>query len=317
MAHHLKLREDGSFTIVQFTDVHWQNGEEADLQSEELMKRILNDERPDLIMFTGDMIHANRCADPRESIRGVVRAAEAAEIPWAAVFGNHDDESDVTRHDLMAVMQEHSFCISEPGPQEIHGVGNFVLDIINPADGLPAASLYGFDSGAYAPARAGGYDWIRRSQIDWYAEHSSARAEKAGFALPSLAFFHIPIPEYKDLWDFHTCYGSKFESVGSPKINSGLFTAFVEMNDVIGTFCGHDHINDYWGDLLGIRLCYGRASGYNTYGREGFPLGARIIRFEPLKRSFDSWIRLVDGTVIGRQEEHSPVYSDREPYIEV
>ncbi len=38
----------------------------------------------------------------------------------------------------------------------------------------------------------------------------------------------------------------------------------------MGTFVGHDHVNDFVGDLYGIRLCYGRATGFNTYGRQGF-----------------------------------------------
>ena len=53
---------------------------------------------------------------------------------------------------------------------------------------------------------------------------------------------------------------------------------------MIGTFVGHDHVNDYQGDLHGIRLCYGRGSGFNTYGRAGFLHGARVIRLREERR---------------------------------
>jgi hypothetical protein len=64
------------------------------------------------------------------------------------------------------------------------------------------------------------------------------------------------------------------------------------MGDVMGTFAGHDHLNDYIGELHGIRLGYGRATGYNTYGKEGFPRGARVIQLFEGERRFDTWIRL-------------------------
>lgn len=301
----LRLRPDGTFKIVQFTDVHWQNGEEEDLRSEKLMERILAAELPDLVFFTGDLIYAKDCTDPRRSLREAVGAVERAQVPWAYVYGNHDVESAVTPEELMAVQQEHLRCLTESGPDHLHGHGNFVLDIFHPGENRLAASLYGFDSGSIAPETLGGYDWIHRNQIEWYVQQSQLRTSGAGEPVPSLAFFHIPLPEYNEVWELHTCYGTKLEAVCSPKINSGMFAAMVEMGDILGTFVGHDHINDYWGELHNIRLCYGRATGYNTYGREGFPRGARIIELKPDSRSFDSWIRLDDGSVIREQEMHS------------
>lgn len=49
------------------------------------------------------------------------------------------------------------------------------------------------------------------------------------------------------MWERKTCYGSKFERVCCPEVNTGLFAAMLERGDVMGTFAGHDHINDYWG----------------------------------------------------------------------
>lgn len=103
-----------------------------------------------------------------------------------------------------------------------------------------------------------------------------------------------------------TCYGHKFESVCSPKVNSGFFEALLQMGDVLGTFVGHDHVNDYGGELHGIRLHYGRATGYGTYGREGFERGARMIRLYEVQRRFDTWLRLADGSVVTQQPQHLP-----------
>lgn len=148
---------------------------------------------------------------------------------------------------------------------------------------------------------------MRQSQIDWYAKQSAGyTARNGGVPLPSLAFFHIPLPEYAEAWKHNVSYGNKMEDVCSSRINSGLFAAMVENGDIMGTFVGHDHINDFWSEHHGIRLCYGRASGHNTYGREGFPRGARVIRLRQGERGFETWLRLEDGTLVEQQAEHQP-----------
>ena len=75
---------------------------------------------------------------------------------------------------------------------------------------------------------------------------------------------------------------------------------------MLGTFVGHDHINDFMGTLHGIQLCYGRATGYNTYGREGMARGARIIRLTKGVRAFETWLRLEGGQVVTEQPLHVP-----------
>ncbi len=207
----------------------------------------------------------------------------------------------------MAVQRELPFCLSESGPDEVSGTGNYVLHLYNASGNKVEAALYFLDSHQYASPEIGGYDWIKRDQIEWYTKQSEDLAFRNGSPLPALAFFHIPLPEYQEVWEQQICYGVKEESVGCPKINSGLFAAFVEKNDVMGTFVGHDHVNDYWGELQGIRLCYGRATGYNTYPDDvPFSRGARIIRLKQRERQFDTWLRLSDGTVCQDQPRHMP-----------
>ncbi|MDD9266879.1 metallophosphoesterase family protein [Paenibacillus sp. GCM10023248] len=308
MQHSLSFRDDRTFTITQFTDLHWQDGGALDQQTRRLMDDVLDSERPDLVVFTGDVIYTGYvkpgepvCKQPLQAFREAVQAAVDRGIPWAVVFGNHDTESIVTREELMDAVLKLPHTVTQRGPVEVHGVGNYTLTIRG-ADGQDAARLVFLDSGEMSPvSHIKGYDWIRSDQIAWYKE-----ASHAGGDLPALAFFHIPLPEYQQAWYASTCYGNKLENVCCPPVNSGLFAAMAERGDVIGTFCGHDHINDYWGELHGIRLCYGRATGYNTYGQEGFPRGARMIRLRQDERAFETWLRLEDGTVVREQPEHKP-----------
>jgi hypothetical protein len=113
--------------------------------------------------------------------------------------------------------------------------------------------------------------------------------------LPALAFFHIPLPEWDEVWRTRECHGHRQEAVCGPALNTGFFAAMVESGDVMGAFCGHDHLNDFEGELHGIRLGYGRATGFGEYGRRGFPRGARVIRLFEGQRRFETWIRVEGG----------------------
>jgi 3',5'-cyclic AMP phosphodiesterase CpdA len=302
----LRFRADGTFTIVQFTDTHFTDGAAPDQETAALMAAVLDAERPDLVVLTGDVIDGGRCEDPAAAWRRAVAPVTDCGLPWAAVFGNHDDEGTLDRGGLMALQQTLPGCLSQPGPSTISGVGNYVLSVQAATQDRPAAHLYFFDSNAYAETSIGGYGWVRRDQIAWYVMTARTLTDSAGEVLPALAFLHIPLPEYDEVWDLHPCCGVKYEPVCCPRINTGLFAALHEVGDVLGTFVGHDHINDYVGDLHGIRLCYGRGSGYNTYGREGFPRGARVIRLQEGVRDFTTWLRLAGGEVVTAQPEHWP-----------
>jgi hypothetical protein len=62
----------------------------------------------------------------------------------------------------------------------------------------------------------------------------------------------------------------------------------IECKDVMATFVGHDHNNNFIGCLRGICLAYGNASARQAYGTIG--RGARIIELYEGERKFDSWI---------------------------
>lgn len=305
MAAELHFRDDGTFTIVQFTDTHFKNGEPADELTASLMAAVLDAEQPDLVVITGDLIDGKQSQDPAASVRRALAPVMDRGLPWAAVFGNHDDEGALDRAALLAVQQTLPNCLSESGPADVSGVGNYVLPVLQ--GDRPAALLYFLDSNSYSETWLKGYGWIRRDQIAWYLATAQAwRDRNGGDPLPALAFFHIPLPEYNEVWDLYECVGEKYEGVCSPRINSGFYAALHEMGDVMGTFVGHDHVNDFVGDLHGIRLCYGRGSGYNTYGREGFARGTRVIRLQAGVRDFTTWLRLEGGIKVTEQPRHAP-----------
>ena len=50
-------------------------------------------------------------------------------IPYAIIFGNHDDEGDLSREELMRVSEELPYCVARPGLDSVDGVGNYVVAI--------------------------------------------------------------------------------------------------------------------------------------------------------------------------------------------
>ena len=221
---------------------------------------------------------------------------EKAGIPFAVTMGNHDAEN-MDEDSIYDYLGKSRLFIGEKGPECLSGTGNYVLPVLA-SDGSQdvKALLYCLDSNDYTPdaERYGNYAWIDWKQIGWYREQSHLYTEKNnGTPLPSLAFFHIGLPEFKNVQDRPDRYGHWGENGGFPKINSGMFHAMIEQGDVMGVFVGHDHDNDYIGQEYGIALGYGRVSGHDAYG--DLERGARIIELYEEGRQFDTWIATPSG----------------------
>ena len=271
--------------------MHVSHPRPRDARTRALMESVLDAERPDLVALTGDIVSGYETPDPAAAWRAAIAPVVERGLPWASVFGNHDDEGSLSRAQLLAVQRTCAGCLTEPGPAGIGGLGNYVLPILGAEGRRPAALLYFFDSGSYATTGAGQYAWLTYEQVGWYRRTSESWARKAGAILPALAFFHIPLPEYETAWrEGYDKRGSHHEPVCGPAINSGMFAAFHERGDVMGTFVGHEHVNDFEATLHGVRLCYGRASGYGSYGRRGFARGARLIELREGERTFRTWV---------------------------
>ncbi|MDF2872438.1 MAG: hypothetical protein K0R05_4013, partial [Anaerocolumna sp.] len=258
--------QNGKFKIMQFTDLHYVDGSSVDEKTINLMRRLLAIEKPDFVMITGDTVYGS------DNLGGIDKALEPlveAEIPWSLVFGNHDDEEGVEKEELIKKVMDLQGSLVFHAEDSGFGIGNHYLEIKN-GNNETSWVLFGIDSGSYnvLPGIVG-YDYVRAGQIEWYRKTiKELVVSNSDFA--SLVFLHIPLPEYKEVWESKSCIGNKLEEVCCSAVNSGFFTALLEEGHTRGVFAGHDHINDYIGDLHGIQLGYGRATGYNTYGRDGF-----------------------------------------------
>ena len=295
----LKFGEDKKFKIVQFTDVHWKADSIASEEAGERMSEVLDAEKPDLVIFTGDVIFG-KPAD--KSMRCALEPTIKRGIPFAVTFGNHDDELGMSRKEL------YDFIKDMPGNltstvEGLSGVTNFILPVKASDGSKDAAVLYVFDSNSYSTLKGlKGYGWIKHDQVQWYINESRKYTEvNGGTPLTALSFFHIPLPEYHEAVRSEGSFmiGTRKENACAPEINTGLFAAMKEAGDVLGVFVGHDHVNDYAVSWKGIMLCYGRFTGGKTvYHDMPGGNGARVIELTEGVRQFRSWIRLKGGQVI-------------------
>lgn len=293
----MRFNDSKSFKIVQFTDIHWDPKKEAIKDAKETMELVLEQEKPELVVFSGDIIVG---APISEAMDSVFMIAERRQIPFAFTFGNHDDEADMTKKEIYDYLKKFKYNVTTT-TGGISGITNYIIEIKG-ADGKNnQALIYVLDSHAYSPLKEkgiGGYDWIKFDQVQWYINASSAYTKaNGGKPLPALAYFHIPIPEYNIAASYEKSklIGHRLEKACAPEINTGLGAAMLNAGDVMATFVGHDHVNDYIADYYGLKLIYGRCTGGDLcYG--DLPQGARVVELKEGEKSFKTWMVLKDGS---------------------
>jgi hypothetical protein len=278
----LKFNNNGRFKIMQLTDIHYNftNPPELAQSSLEFISETAALVKPDLIMVTGDVVVTN---DTRKAWQNIAETLSKTKIPWAVVFGNHDSEYELTNRQIIDILTDYPYNLTENGSEDVSGNSNYVLPIIASAsDGKTAAVLYCFDTRKQ-------HNWIDYSQIDWYRQQSGYFTKQNNeIPLPALVFYHVPVPEYNEVIGKPTTVGLQQEKVCCPELNSGSFVAMHECKDVMGIFVGHDHDNNYIGCLHNICLAYGYKSGKQSYGKIG--RGVRVIELFEGERKFSTWL---------------------------
>ena len=299
--------KDGKFKIMQIADI--QENYQLNPDTIKLIELALDEEKPDLVVLTGDQIQGySTCylKEPEMKVKHVIDAFLAPikerNIPFAVTFGNHDDDCKCSKQVQMAHYTSYENCVySEPRCEE--DPGTFALTVKNSED-KDALAIYLFDSGK-ATINGASFPPVKKEQIEWYQNKRDSFKESLGEYLPGFVFQHIPVPEYFDIIDKvnfftkgrveayksrkNTFYklddetlakgGFMYEAPATPDINAGQFEALKEKGDVFAMYVGHDHNNSFYKNLDGIDLGYCQGAGFNTYG-PGDKRGVRIFTFD-------------------------------------
>ncbi|KAI9120503.1 hypothetical protein K1719_007536 [Acacia pycnantha] len=346
---HLQIAANGApFKIALFADLHF--GEAAstdwgplqDVNSTIVMNQVLHDETPDFVIYLGDVITANNIMTKNASLYWDQATSPTRNrgIPWASVFGNHDDApfewslgwfssprisplicpqptssysgeecsfKGTGRLELMKNEIKNNASFSVIGPRDLWpSVSNYVLQISSSDDPKsPVAFLYFLDSGG------GSYpEVVSSGQAEWFKK--KAEDINPDSRVPEIIFWHIPSEAYKEVAPKSTiakpCVGSlNNEEVAAQKTETGIMKLLGERSSVKAIFVGHNHGLDWCCPYKKLWLCYARHTGYGGYGN--WPRGARIVEISEKPFSLRTWIRMEDGPCFSSVNRHPAQHS--------
>ncbi|KZL82365.1 calcineurin-like phosphoesterase [Colletotrichum incanum] len=324
-----RIPENGRFKIVQLADLHLSTGVgkcrdampegynggvcEADPRTLDFVSKILNEEKPNLVVLSGDQVNGETAPDAQSAIFKIAQILIKMKIPYVSIFGNHDDEGSLPRAAQMQILESLPYSLAKAGPEDIDGVGNYYVEVLaRGKSDHSALTLYMLDSHAYSPdeRKYHGYDWIKQNQIDWFKKTSTSlkKTHKEYSKLHmDLAFIHIPLPEYRDA-DL-ALKGTWKEGVTAPNYNSGFRDALVEQG-VVMVSCGHDHVNDYCSLSLdseqkpALWMCYAGGAGFGGYaGYGGYHRRIRVFEVDTNEARITTWKRVEWGDTEKRIDE--------------
>ncbi|KAL9113398.1 MAG: hypothetical protein Q9227_002439 [Pyrenula ochraceoflavens] len=301
-----RVRKEGKFKIMQAADLHLSTGLgkcrdelpaghnggkcDADPRTLEFVERVIDEEKPDLVVLSGDQIVGEgHSPDAQTALFKIAALLAQKKIPYATIFGNHDDEDNLPRSAQMDLLADLPYSHSRAGPPDVAGIGNYFVEVLGRGTTHHSAlTLYFLDSHSNSPdeRQFRGYDWIKPTQISWFhqtAQSLKKKHKEYTHIHMDLAFMHIPLPEIRNPDGFKDIVGNWSEPPTAPGFNSGFKDALVEEGVVLVGF-GHDHVNDYC--LPGsnaetkqpaLWMCYGGGAGFGGYGRRDWY--HRRIRF--------------------------------------
>lgn len=223
----------------------------------------------DLIVFLGDTVHGpdfKEVDEPYEPyLREVLDLTNG--IPFAYLFGNHDDECDFTKEEILDIVNSY--------PNSVTEGRNYVVN-------MKGETLLFIDSGAYYPTDESCYDIVHQDVINW------AKSQIIG--KKAILFQHIIVPDImscvnsigKLAWlKFGVKHkGFMLEKPCPPSIMTN------ELRDLSpylkGAVFGHDHLNSFELDLMGVRLIQCEGSGYNCYDNH-HPSSVKLLDTQTMK----------------------------------
>ncbi|MBO4703266.1 MAG: metallophosphoesterase [Bacilli bacterium] len=275
----LELEYTGNFKILQLTDTHIADKDDQDLHYaflDLLIKDANKANDLDFIVVTGDLF----TFAGKATARRYCDFLDSYGIPWSVVFGNHDEQTYFSVDWWTNYLNNYgSNCyFKDIQDDDVAGNCNFAINLKK--GGVVTDQLIMMDSNRYYFGDYMGYDYFKKSQIDWYSELVDQTAADNGGVVNSLMFYHIPLPEVNDAYEKGTLiYGEKREDCCPPDQDLGFFDIIKAKGSTSAMFFGHDHINNFEADYEGVKFCYGIKSTNRIYFDEDM-LGYQTIEIK-------------------------------------
>lgn len=268
------------YRILQLTDIHLANKDNRKLHLD-FMDLTIKDANADMIVLSGDIF---TFAD-KAVVKELFDFIDSYGVPWAVTWGNHDEQCYFPIDWLTGYLNEYgSNCLFvDLQDDDVYGNANYAINLTK--NGKVVEQVILLDSNRYSYGDYWGYDYIKENQIDWYEKIVNyTTAQNGGKVVPSVLYYHIPVPEFKDAWESYLegksnaiyVYGERNEKVSCPQYNSGFFDRVLKLGSTTSMNVGHDHINNSIVNYKGVDFCYGINSTDRIYYTEPM-MGGRVL----------------------------------------
>ncbi|MBQ6019047.1 MAG: metallophosphoesterase [Clostridia bacterium] len=268
-----------------------------------MLDRAYDTVKPDLVVLTGDQVLGNHLRDCnrwtmltvkdkageklalRTALIKLLDPIERRKIPFAMIYGNHDDMNLITKEEQADIYREYEYCVGldEADPSVECDTYNIP---IYAEDGVKMLwNLWMLDSARYDKTEKRSHHYVTPETAAWYEKKSAELKEaNGGVSVPSLMFQHIPLPETLEL--IEECdkkdaaigaegkyyrlksdvYGilGEYPSVCEKQV--GQFDAMKRCGDVRAVVAGHDHLNSFVGNIGGIDFIQTGGASFRCYG---------------------------------------------------
>ncbi|KAJ7156198.1 Metallo-dependent phosphatase [Mycena filopes] len=293
----------GNFKVASFSDMHFGEGEEVvwgpqqDLNTSIVHANVLDNERPDYVVFNGDLITGENvfAANATKYLDQLFAPTALRKIPFSSTHGNHDNSLVINHLEEIEYEQKHysalSYTRADVGPKP-YGCGNYWVPVYaNQNDFVPALVMWFFDSRSFVtggPGQAGG-PTPPEADFYWVDEHTvpqwiKRQSELMGFMWktvpPALVFVHIPVqkadvlaplPSVGDHDDEPDPATQGFLNNTYTGLDLPFWNALVDLDragTVLAVTSGHDHGESWCARATasaGVPICFNGHSGYGGY----------------------------------------------------
>ena len=285
---------DKDFKILNLTDTQLSNEEWADGHKhrailEYTVKELIERVHPDLITISGDLSWAGH----DHAYDMLAQFIDSFGIPWAPVWGNHDNQKGAEYIDSVATRyMTYPNCIYEKGDPAL-GNGNYAISIEE--NGVPVEAVIMLDTHDREPYTAEDgetrLEWakLHPEQAEWIK--SELDGFKARGCKDATLVMHIPIHAYRlaskaaykdgidlksitpemaegeECWNegYTDSIGVQYEGIGSYPADDGMLAAFKDMGIIKHLVAGHEHVNNFMINYEGIKMIYALKIGAGCY----------------------------------------------------
>ena len=250
------------------------------------LKSLVAQTNPDLIFITGDMVYGS-FDDNGTSLEWFCDFMDSFRIPWAPIFGNHDNESKKGIDWQCERLRNSKYCLFNRG--NVSGNGNYTVGIS--VNNELVRVLYMIDTnGCLIPPG------IYPNQIELIKNKAQLIKEESGKNVPGFLAVHIPTEEFEkaennkgyktEERELYTIgvdapaqdgdFGFKMQKMKRTLKFDGNFVGILKECYIDGVFAGHYHNICTVIGYEGIKWVFGLKTGQCDHHVPG-QLGGTLV----------------------------------------